>query len=156
MIEIDVPGRGKLELDHLVLDVNGTIAADGKLLEGMPDLIAELRERLEVHLVTADTHGFQAEIDRQLGWEATRVPDANQAEAKLEYVRRLGAERVAAVGNGANDARMLAQAALGIAVIGREGAAAEALLRATVVVTDIRDALALLLRPKRLIGTLRR
>jgi len=156
MIEIDISGRGKLKLEHLVLDVNGTIAADGRLLEGTADLIAELRRRLEVHLVTADTHGLQAEIDRQLGLTAVRVPVTNQAEAKLDYVRRLGAGGVAAVGNGANDARMLAQAAIGIAVIGREGAASEALLQAMVVVTDIHDALGLLLHPKRLVATLRR
>ena len=156
MIEIDISGRGKLKLEHLVLDVNGTIAADGRLLEGTADLIAELRRRLEVHLVTADTHGLQAEIDRQLGLTAVRVPVTNQAEAKLDYVRRLGAGGVAAVGNGANDARMLAQAAIGIAVIGREGAASETLLQAMVVVTDIHDALGLLLHPKRLVATLRR
>ena len=156
MIEIDISGRGKLKLEHLVLDVNGTIAADGRLLEGTADLIAELRRRLEVHLVTADTHGLQAEIDRQLGLTAVRVPVTNQAEAKLDYVRRLGAGGVAAVGNGANDARMLAQAAIGIAVIGREGAASETLQQAMVVVTDIHDALGLLLHPKRLVATLRR
>jgi P-type E1-E2 ATPase len=156
MIEIDVPGRCKLQLNHLVLDVNGTIAVDGRLIEGTADLIGELRERLEVHLVTADTHGSQEEIDRQLGLTATRVTGANQAEAKLQYVERLGAGGVAAVGNGANDAQMLSQAALGIAVIGREGAAGETLRQATVVVADIRDAFELLLRPKRLIATLRR
>jgi P-type E1-E2 ATPase len=156
MIKIDIPGRGRLELEHLVMDVNGTIASDGSLLEGTAELIAELGKHLEVHLVTADTHGSQSEIDRQLGLTAIRVPAANQAEAKLEYVRRLGVAGVAAVGNGANDARMLAQAALGIAVLGREGAASETLSQAAVVVIDIRDALGLLLHPKRLIATLRR
>jgi soluble P-type ATPase len=63
---------------------------------------------------------------------------------------------VVAIGNGANDALMLEHAALGILVMGGEGAAVEALLRARVVVTDICEALDLLLFPKRLIATLRR
>jgi soluble P-type ATPase len=50
---------------------------------------------------------------------------------------------------------MLRSAALGIAVIQREGAAAAALLEADVVVTDVRDALDLLLNPLRLVAGLR-
>lgn len=34
MIEINIPGFGSLELDHLVLDYNGTMALDGQLIEG--------------------------------------------------------------------------------------------------------------------------
>jgi len=62
---------------------------------------------------------------------------------------------VVAIGNGANDAAMLQEAALGIAVLGPEGLAAEALLAADVVVASIEDALDLLLRPHRLVATLR-
>ena len=50
---------------------------------------------------------------------------------------------------------MLAAAALGIAVCGAEGAAAETLQVADVVVIRIVDALDLLLHPKRLMATLR-
>jgi soluble P-type ATPase len=56
MIEIDVPGRGLLRLSHLVLDVNGTLAVDGLLIDGVPERLAALRERLTLHLLTADTH----------------------------------------------------------------------------------------------------
>jgi P-type E1-E2 ATPase len=139
-----------------VLDVNGTIALDGRLLDGVGDLLAALRDRVEVHLVTADTHGSQAMIDSQLGITATRIPETGQAGAKLEYIRRLGAHSVAAIGNGANDGLMLAQSGLGIAVIGREGAAVETLQGARIAVSDVRDALGLLLHPKRLVATLRR
>ena len=31
MLEIDIPSRGVLRLDHLILDVNGTIALDGAI-----------------------------------------------------------------------------------------------------------------------------
>ena len=79
-----------------------------------------------------------------------------QAEAKLDYIKKLGAHTVIAVGNGANDAAMLERAALGIAVIGPEGAAVKTLLFADVIAPDIHSALELLLFPKRLIATLRR
>ena len=57
MIELNIPGRGIIQLEYLVSDINGTIAVDGHLIEGVPRLINELRDRLEVHLLTADTHG---------------------------------------------------------------------------------------------------
>jgi soluble P-type ATPase len=63
MIEITIPGRGKLILEHLVLDVNGTLVLDGVLLEGVVRRIGSLRNRLEIHLLTADTHGKQKFID---------------------------------------------------------------------------------------------
>ncbi len=87
---------------------------------------------------------------------AILIPVQKQAEAKLDYIEKLGADTVVAVGNGANDAAMLERAALGIAVIGPEGAAAKTLQKADVVAPDIRSALELLLFPKRLIATLRR
>jgi soluble P-type ATPase len=51
---------------------------------------------------------------------------------------------------------MLSSAALGIAVLGPEGLAVEALRAAHVVVARIEDALDLLLHPQRLVATLRR
>ncbi len=62
MIEITIPGRGVLRLEHLVCDVNGTLAEDGQLHEGLARQIHTLRDRLTIHLLTADTHGKQAVI----------------------------------------------------------------------------------------------
>ena len=156
MIEILIPGYKTFRFQHLVLDVNGTIAKDGQLIEGIEELLTELRSKLEIHLITADTHGNQEAINRQLALAAIRIPAQNQAEAKLDYVETLGADKIVAMGNGANDAAMLERAALGIAVIGPEGAAVKTLQKADVVAPDIHSALELLLFPKRLIATLRR
>lgn len=156
MIEIDIPGRGLLRLSHVVLDVNGTLAVDGHLIEGVPDRIAALLDRLSVHLLTADTHGAQQDIDAQLGLTAHRLTPGGERVQKAEYISQLGPSSVAAIGNGGNDAGMLKTAALSIAVIGREGASGEAIAAADVVVVGAADALDLLLQPKRLIATLRR
>ncbi len=58
---------------HLVMDVNGTLAVDGTLMEGIPRTIASLSNRLEVHLITADTHGQQDEIDQITGIEGNTL-----------------------------------------------------------------------------------
>ncbi len=120
MIEILIPGYKTFRFQHLVLDVNGTIAKDGHLIEGSEELLTELRSKLEIHLITADTHGNQEAINKRLALTAIQIPAQNQAEAKLDYVETLGADKVVAVGNGANDAAMIERAALGIAILGRK------------------------------------
>jgi len=156
MIELDIPGRGILQLRHLVLDVNGTIALDGQLLDGMKKRLSTLKDRLEIHLLTADTHGHQAEIDRQLGLQAVRIAPGDESARKAEYVRRLSAEGVAAIGQGANDAGMLAAAGLGICVLSPEGTAVESLLAADLVTPDISAALDLFDKPLRIVASLRK
>jgi soluble P-type ATPase len=156
MIEIEIPGFAKFHFAHLVLDVNGTIAKDGQLLDGVTELLAQLRTKLGIHLITADTHGNQEIIDRTLSLKAVRIPAQDQAKAKLNYIEGLDADKVIAIGNGANDAAMLEKAGLGVFVIGPEGSAVEALLKADVVVPNICAALELLIHTKRLIATLRR
>lgn len=156
MIELNIPGRGSFSIEHLVMDVNGTLAVDGSLLDGVARRIATLRDRLEIHLLTADTHGRQAAIDHLLNLQAVRVRGGREAEQKAEYIRTLGAERVAAIGQGANDALMLREAALGICVLSLEGLAVETLTAADLLMPDILSALDLFEKPLRLIASLRK
>lgn len=156
MLRVSVPHFGELALQHLVCDVNGTLAVDGELQPGVAEALTALRSTLDVHLLTSDTHGAQGAIDAALGMEAVRIPAGDPAATvKLRHVERLGAEECVAVGNGRNDVLMLRAARLAIVVVGPEGAAAAALAEADVVVTSGRDALALLLHPQRLVATLR-
>ncbi len=156
MIELNIPGRGTLQLEHLVCDVNGTLAVDGQLIDGVARRISDLRDRLQLHLLTADTHGKQAIIDFQLNAQAVRLQPGNEAGQKAEYVQTLGCEHVVAIGQGANDALMLESAMLGICVLSAEGAAVETLQHADIVVTDIGAALGLLENPLRIVATLRK
>jgi P-type E1-E2 ATPase len=156
VIELNIPGCGLLRLQHLVTDVNGTLAVDGQLLEGLAKRIGLLNDRFTIHLLTADTHGRQTVIDRQLHLTAVRIPAGNEARQKAEYVRNLGAESVVAIGQGANDAAMLKEAALGICVMSQEGAATEALLSADLVLPNIAAALELLDKPLRIVASLRK
>lgn len=156
MIELDIPGRGSLQIHRLVLDVNGTLAVDGALLDGVAKRLSVLRDRLEVHLVTADTHGRQAVMDRQLNLPAVRIGPGNESEQKAAFIHRLGAQTVAAIGQGANDAGMLRAAALGICVLSPESTAVETLLVADLVTADIFTALELFEKPLRIVASLRK
>lgn len=156
MIELTIPGRGTLEIKHLVTDVNGTLAIDGILIEGIARQILALRDRLEIHLLTADTHGKQSEIDRQLNLTAVRISKGSEAQQKAEYIKKLGAESVIALGQGANDAAMLNEAAIGIAVMSPEGLAIEALIASDLLLPNTTNALDLLNKPVRMIASLRK
>jgi soluble P-type ATPase len=156
LIEIEIPGRGLYRLEHLVLDVNGTITLEGELIEGVAERLVQLRPLLTVHIVTADTRGRQGAIDAQLGLRATRISGKNESAQKGAFVRGLGGETVCAVGNGAIDVEMLREARLAVAVLGEEGLSRDALTAADVVVPHINAALDLLLSPLRLLATLRR
>jgi len=155
VIRIDVPGGPALRLERLVLDFNGTIARDGVLDPDAAEAIRALAEKIEIHVVTADTFGRAAAELEGLPCRLERIPPGGQAEAKEAYLRRLGPERTAAVGNGRNDARLLAAAAVGLCVIGPEGAAREAILAADGAAPSPAAALGLLLEPRRLAATLR-
>ncbi|MCS7061896.1 MAG: HAD hydrolase family protein [Anaerolineae bacterium] len=156
MVTIEIPGRETLVLQNLVLDMNGTLALDGRLLAGVAERIARLRESLAISLISADTHGGLEHNAAVLGVQAIRLKPGDEAQQKAAWVESLGAASVVAIGNGANDVEMLRTAALGIAVLGEEGLAAECLLAADVVVPSIVAALDLMLSPRRLIATLRR
>ena len=155
MLEINIPGDRKLQLKHMVLDYNGTIAFDGDLIEGVKENLEALADKLQIHILTADTFG-----KARPGLEGIKcqisilAPDAEDI-GKLEYVKGLGSENTVCVGNGRNDRLMLKEAALGIAVILEEGAAVETLTAADIVCTNIVSALELLENPLRLIATLR-
>ncbi len=152
---LDIPGWKKLEIRFLVFDYNGTLAVDGKLLPGLGEKLKQLSYFFEIHVVTADTFGLAAAELKDLPCRLKILPKENQAEAKREYIKGLGAEKVAAIGNGRNDRLMLESAALGIALVQAEGAATATVSKADVVCTRASEALDLFLHPKRLTATLR-
>jgi len=155
MIEIDIPGFKTLQLEYLVLDYNGTLAVDGVLIDGIAEMMEALSTQLEIHVLTADTFGKVKSAMAGIPCRASILPPGQQDTGKLTYVEQLGVDRAVCIGNGRNDRLMLREATLGIAVLQREGAAAQTLLAADVVASDIIDALELLTNPLRLVATLR-
>jgi soluble P-type ATPase len=155
MLQIDIPDFGHLQLEHLVMDYNGTLAVDGEPIQGIRRRVEKLATQLQVHVITADTFGkVQAALD---GWDcAVKILDQeDQVGQKLAFVQELGADKCVCIGNGRNDRMMLEAAALGLAVMLEEGASRESLLTADIVLPGIVPALDILLHPLRLTATLR-
>jgi soluble P-type ATPase len=156
MIELQIPGWGQLEIQHLVLDFNGTLATDGTLIEGVARQLHRLHEQgVNIYVITADTNGTVRKECEGLPVEVLVYDSATVAVNKMELVCRLGAAKTACIGNGRNDRKMFSASALSIAVLGEEGACVQSALQADVLVTSITQALELLLSPHRLKATLR-
>ena len=152
MRSIEIPGGDTIRLEHLVLDVNGTLTNRGQPIDGVAERLAALAQDLELHLLTADTFGTASALGDRLGAAVTLI---RRGEDKSAFIEALGAGACAAIGNGRNDAAMLRAARLGIAVVGPEGVAGAALAAADVVCGSIGEALELLADDRALIATLR-
>jgi soluble P-type ATPase len=112
---------------------------------------------IHITVITADTFGLAQ--DQLGGIEEVKLVIIGASEdgtAKANYVQACWAQRVIAIGNGVNDRQMFEAAGLAICVIGKEGASVKSLMSADVVVTEIEDAIGLLLNTRGLIATLRR
>jgi len=155
MISVSIPGWGELEIEYIVLDYNGTCAFNGKLKEGVKEMLEKISRYIKIFIITSDTYD---NVDREInvmGFNVLKVKKEESGTEKAKIVRELGPEKVVAIGNGANDAIMLREASLGIGVIGEEGCATSLIKEADFVVPDIIDALSIILHPERIVATLR-
>jgi len=154
MIEITSPSHRPLIIDHLVLDYNGTLAIDGELKDGVTERLQCLADKIQLHVLTADTHGTVRQKVSGIDCLVHIITEGQEDVQKASYLESLG-PNCAAIGNGRNDGMMLETASLGISVLQVEGLSPVAMQGSDVICNHINDALDLLLKPKRLVATLR-
>ncbi|HVO70812.1 MAG TPA: hypothetical protein VMT24_12250 [Aggregatilineaceae bacterium] len=155
VLSISIPGWGDLHVTNAMFDLNGTLACDGLIADSTRDRLKVLGDTLALYIMTADTHGTLDQVTAGLPVQVQRVQQPLGAAEKHDFLVRLGAGQTVAVGNGGNDVEMLQAAALGIVILGPEGAASAALRSADLVFGHIDDALDSLIHPRRLVATLR-
>ena len=154
-LEVNIPGMdAPLRLEAIVLDYNGTIARDGKILDGVAERLEKLAEQVPIYVLTADTFGSAAKQCAALPVELKTFPKDKTTEVKAKICKELGVPFVA-IGNGQNDIQMFDLAELAIGIMEKEGICAKLISHADVMVSSPADALDLLLIPNRLRATLR-
>jgi soluble P-type ATPase len=119
---------------------------------GVADRLKTLSNQVSIHLLTAGTHGKLLELEGALGFPLHVV---NKGDEKMRYVQQLGPASTIAFGNGMNDSGMLRLASIGVAILAPEGTATRAWQAADLLVYGPINALDLLLKPMRLVATLR-
>ncbi|HUL37541.1 MAG TPA: hypothetical protein VLW47_07635 [Thermodesulfobacteriota bacterium] len=153
--KIEIPGWGNMDIENIVIDLNGTIATDGRIPLDVKEKMKPLTKIGKIYILTADTQGTANEEASGMNVELIKIPEESSKNGKVEFLKTLDLELTVAIGNGNNDQLILKEAALGIAVLGDEGVSVSAMKSADIVVKSIHDALDLLLKPKRLIATLK-
>ena len=103
MIEVVIPGRQAYRFEHLVLDLNGTIALDGKIIAGVEERLDALKKNIDITIVTADTRGNATDIEKSLKVKIHRIDAGSEDSQKSTLVNKLGKERTVCIGNGENN-----------------------------------------------------
>lgn len=154
MIKYKIPGREDIVIENLVLDYNGTIAHDGKLIPGVEEGLNSLKD-INLYVITADTYGTVREECKNLPCEILTFPQENAGEEKARLVRELGGKTTICVGNGYNDIAMFQEAALSIGVMEGEGICGKLLGQADILVRSIHEALNIIADENKVKATLR-
>lgn len=154
-MRLEIPGRETIEIKDVILDYNGTLAIDGKLIEGIAQKINRFSEWINFHVVTADTYGSVAAQLEGVNCTVLNLSTNKQHLNKLAYLNHLGTNTTLCVGNGFNDQEMLKHAILGIALLQSEGLCTPTLLASDIVCLSIFDVFNYFEHPNRLKATLR-
>lgn len=155
MIIFEIPGRENINIKNIVFDYNGTIAVDGKLIEGVGEIINKLAADVDIYILTADTYGTVKQECKDINAKVLTFSKENAGESKEEIVRKLGGNNTICIGNGYNDILMFKESILSIAIIEGEGASGKLLAHADIVARSIIEALKILLNKNMVKATLR-
>lgn len=152
-MKIDIPNLEEIELETLILDLNGTLTINGKLVKGVEKRIKYLRQKgFKIVLFSGDTRGNGDIIAKKLGIQLIKTPTGKD---KMVEAKKLNPKTCVAIGNGLIDVLLFKTVKLSIATIQSEGVYQKTLAQADIIVTSILDALDLLINEKSLIATLR-
>jgi soluble P-type ATPase len=154
MISIERPGQNNLEIEFILIDFEGTLAFDRRVHPKAKDKINLLSKRTKIYILVKEKKELVDERLKKVKAEITYLTEGEASQGKLDLLRKLGATRCVAIGNGVDDALMMDEAGFGICILGKEGTFPEAMNKADAVFLDILDALDFLLKPLRQKATL--
>ena len=148
-ITVSIAGHGELRFRHVVSDYTGTLSYRGKLVAGVDDRLRALAQRVDIHILTADTRGTAGVQLSGLPLQVRRLVATNEDVQKRDFAAQWDLRNVVAFGNGAND-RLLLKAVkqaggLAVAVENGEGCAIDALMNAHIFIVGAANALDLLI-----------
>ena len=152
-MEISIPNNGNLNINHVLLDLNGTLAVGGNLIEGVKERVEELRDQYKLILLSSNTRGGADKLASELG---IQFIETKTGVDKQKIAEDLDPITCAAIGNGLIDLELIQTAHLGIVTMQGEGVHIKTLLAADIVVPSVNDALDLFIDRNKLIATLRK
>src|SRR6266705_422207 len=89
-ITVSIAGHGELRFRHVVSDDTGTLSYRGKLVAGVDDRLRALAQRVDVHILTADTRGTAGVQLSGLPLQVRRLVATNEDVQKRDYTPTRG------------------------------------------------------------------
>lgn len=149
-----IPGQEDLNIETIILDLNGTLSVGGSLVEGVHERLDQLKGLgFKLVFFTGNTRNDADSLANELGIEWKL---AKNAEEKKALALQMEPETCASIGNGLIDLELMKVVKLGIATLQAEGVHVQTLINSDIVVPSINDALDLFVDQQRLIATLRK
>ena len=149
----NIPKGNSIEINNIVLDLNGTLAVKGVVSEKTKLLIKELKKlEYRIVLISGDIRGNAKTIAEELEIELFL---GSTSEEKANQMRFLNKENTAAIGNARIDIGTFKNSILSVATLQAEGIHTAILKHVDIIVPSIEDALNLFIEKKSLEGTLR-
>lgn len=96
MPKYDVPGVGGLQIETIILDLNGTMSVSGKIVPGLKKRLGKLKEQgFKIIFFTGNTRDDAGDIASELGidWMEANTGTAKKQKLKnwiLKPALRLG------------------------------------------------------------------
>jgi len=147
-------GVGEIELNTIILDLNGTLAVSGEIVEGCKERIQKLKELgYKIYLFTGDQRGNATLQASKLGIE---VKIAKNTEEKATLTNNLDVEKTVAIGNARIDIGTFTPSKLRIGVLQAEGIHCSILPYIDILTPTINNALDLLIDPNIFSATMRK
>ncbi len=157
-IDVKVPWGEKYKINHVVFDLNGTLADHGKIADTTMELLKKLAKETEVYILTADTHETAEELKKEIKDFAQLVvlQSNDHALEKAQFVHALGYRETITLGNGGNDYKMVQESVLSFGVIGGEGFYAPLIQKVDILVDSVDHAIEMLINPMKIVATIRK
>ncbi len=136
-------GVGEINLDTIILDLNGTLAVGGKIVDGVIPRIKKLQEYgYKIMLFTGDQRGTAPEQARDMDIDVVITKDTIE---KSNAAKKYNPSTTVAIGNARIDIGTFENAKVRIATLQKEGIHAGILGHVDMIVPSINDALDLLI-----------
>ena len=149
----NIPKGETIEINTIVLDLNGTLTVNGKLESSTEKLVKQLQNKgFRLVLISGDIRGTAKSIAYELGIDLFLGASSDEKAAQMQQFDK---NKTAAIGNARIDIGTFENAILSIATLQAEGIHTGILKHVDIIVPSIDDALQLFLDKKSLEGTLR-
>lgn len=153
-MKYDIPEVWILELDTIVLDLNGTLTCKWMLDDTVKSKILELLELgFSIHLLSWDQRRTGESFAKDLGIQFHK---ASSSQEKWEFVKSLNAKWIVAVGNARIDIWMFENASLSIATLQWEWIHTGIIKYSDIIIPTITDAFDLLIDSDIMKATMRK